>query len=129
MQNTTAVNNRHSASVMDRMARAALNSLSDHMLVLLGFSPLRVRRGIAGMPWRLAPQARRQARAAEREIRWAVAELRQYSDAELSDLGLSRRNIERAVRFGRPGIDDTVGRVSSANRESSANVSDFSRAA
>jgi uncharacterized protein YjiS (DUF1127 family) len=36
----------------------------------------------------------------------AVAELQAYSDAELSDLGLSRGTIEHAVRNGRPGYPE-----------------------
>jgi uncharacterized protein YjiS (DUF1127 family) len=36
----------------------------------------------------------------------AVAELQAYSDAELSDLGLTRGTIEHAVRNGRPGYPE-----------------------
>ncbi|MEZ5536878.1 MAG: DUF1127 domain-containing protein [Thiolinea sp.] len=43
--------------------------------------------------------------AKELEIRQAINELRALSDKDLSDLGLSRCNIEHAVRHGRKGVD------------------------
>ncbi|TXH69481.1 MAG: DUF1127 domain-containing protein [Thiothrix sp.] len=40
------------------------------------------------------------------EIRQAILELRSLSDRDLNDMGLSRSEIEYAVRHGRKGIDD-----------------------
>jgi uncharacterized protein YjiS (DUF1127 family) len=40
------------------------------------------------------------------EIRQAIRELRSLSDRDLSDMGLTRSEIEYAVRHGRKGIDD-----------------------
>lgn len=129
MQQTDRINGAKAATVLDRVKSGVLNALSDHMLVLLGFSPLRVRKGVAGKPWRLSPEARQQARDGEREVRRAVAELEQYSDAALDDLGLSRRDIEHAVRFGRPDEDATVGRVRRTVRAGRDDQSDIPHAA
>jgi uncharacterized protein YjiS (DUF1127 family) len=41
----------------------------------------------------------------EAELAQAAAELRQYTDAQLLDLALTRGEIADAVRYGRPGID------------------------
>lgn len=38
----------------------------------------------------------------------AIRELSAYTDAELADLGLARGDIEHAVRYGRPGLDEPV---------------------
>lgn len=42
--------------------------------------------------------------AAIRDVRWrrAAAELRELDDRMLADIGLSRNDIEQAIRFGRP---------------------------
>jgi Domain of unknown function (DUF1127) len=44
------------------------------------------------------------AKQAKEEHAKAIAELRQYSDRDLADLGLHRAEIEHAVRHGRAGI-------------------------
>lgn len=41
------------------------------------------------------------------EVQQAIRELQQLSDAELWDLGISRSEIPHAVRYGRPGSENT----------------------
>lgn len=48
------------------------------------------------------PQATDASAISEREVRQAVAELNALDDRELEELGLTRSNIEYAVRYGRP---------------------------
>ncbi len=45
--------------------------------------------------------AQNESHTAEHEIREAVAQLQAMSDRELSELGVSRGDIEYAVRYGR----------------------------
>ena len=51
-------------------------------------------------------KAANDASVSESEIRSAIRELRSLSDRDLGDMGLSRSEIEYAVRNGRRGIDD-----------------------
>ena len=41
----------------------------------------------------------------DRNIKQAIRELNAYSDRELADLGVARRDILHVVNHGRPGID------------------------
>ena len=54
----------------------------------------------------LALGAARLVAAAVRDVRGrrAAAELRELDDRMLADIGLSRSDIEQAIRFGRPAI-------------------------
>jgi len=54
-------------------------------------------------PQRLVDQAESQ--PAKSNIRRAIAELRTYSDSQLSDIGIARADIERVVRKGRFEVD------------------------
>lgn len=45
---------------------------------------------------------------ARRQTHQAITELRAYSDAQLTDLGIVRPMIGYAVRYGRPGIDNVI---------------------
>ena len=53
-----------------------------------------------------AEQAANDSNSSEAEIRQAIRELSSLSDRDLNDMGLSRSEIEYAVRHGRKGIDD-----------------------
>jgi uncharacterized protein YjiS (DUF1127 family) len=44
------------------------------------------------------------AKHTEQAYATAIAELREYNDRELADLGLHRAEIEYAVRYGRAGV-------------------------
>jgi len=110
-------------------ARRELLALSDRSLADSGLSRALLEQGISAWPWQ---------EAAEEPARWnvaalrgpheaagedtssairkaeyarAVAALRRYTDAELSDLGVGRGAIEEAVRHGRPGIDEVSSRA------------------
>ena len=67
---------------------------------------IRDRQGVDAWPWRegevQAKPARVAAVAKTREQRRAIRELRSMSNAELSDLGISRGSIVDAVTHGRP---------------------------
>jgi len=103
-------------------ARRYLLDRSDRFLLDNGFSRELLERGNGAWPWRLeavepwapsgagftaestrAPVSRRL--DSRSKLSEAVAELNALSDAELSDLGISRAGIVEAVRRGRPGID------------------------
>ena len=62
-----------------------------------GYSWELLRAGISEWPWRQSPEAR----AAEQEIKRAIAELNSFSDRELEDIRIVRCDIENAVRYGR----------------------------
>ncbi|WP_455375559.1 DUF1127 domain-containing protein [Kaarinaea lacus] len=103
-------------------ARRELLSMSDRSLADIGFSRELLEIGVSAWPWRLnqdigpinfvAPAATCQPPMRlhdKREYRQAVAELQAFSDLELADVGLERGQIEDAVKYGRPGIDDVTG--------------------
>ena len=72
----------------------------------LGYSPELVREGVRAWPWRLEALEETSSTPSERKFLEAEEELRKYSDAELTDLGIGRGAIVNVVRHGRPGIDD-----------------------
>ncbi len=94
--------------------RGELLRRSDRQLEDIGVSRELLRRGAKAWPWRIAGNssavlaAAGQARPvvveslSEREIARAIAELNQYTDSELHELNLTRRDIPHAVRYGRP---------------------------
>lgn len=99
--------------------RRELLSLSDRLLADAGFSRELLEAGVSAWPWRVNEDTGPLNLAAlaesdrdvhplpgKNEYRRAVAELRAYSDLELADLGLARGQIEYAVKYGRPGIDN-----------------------
>lgn len=92
-------------------ARRQLLCMSDRSLADAGFSRALLESGVGAWPWRLedgddipvaATCEERVRRASERR---AVRELRAYSDTELTELGIARADVERAVRDGRTGVD------------------------
>ncbi len=93
-------------------ARRELLHMDDRLLADAGFSRELLELGVDAWPWRVQECADRltsplvEVEAAERELASAAEALRRYSDAELTDLGIARGDIDRAVREGRPGIDD-----------------------
>ena len=93
-------------------ARRELLHLDDRLLADAGFSRELLELGVDAWPWRVQAGADRLTsplvggEVAERELAIAAEALRRYSDAELTDLGIGRGDIDRAVREGRPGIDD-----------------------
>jgi uncharacterized protein YjiS (DUF1127 family) len=79
----------------------------------IGYSRALLEDGVRAWPWRapidtIAALGRLNFSEAFRRSDYAkaVAELNAYSDAELSDLGLTRGTIEHAVRNGRPGYPE-----------------------
>jgi uncharacterized protein YjiS (DUF1127 family) len=44
----------------------------------------------------------------EVKIKQAITALKTYSDRELADIGISRSEIENAVRFGKPANDSNL---------------------
>lgn len=108
-------------------ARLELLARGDSFLADTGFSRELLERGNDAWPWRVDGQVptstssyavppaglrtpapalhNTAARRIAQENAKSVAELRALSDAELSDLGISRAGIVEAVRHGRPGID------------------------
>jgi uncharacterized protein YjiS (DUF1127 family) len=102
-------------AALERQGRARtlalLRGMDPRSLSDMGFSPALLRQGVRAWPWRVeedveATGSPTKAGASRTEIRTAVAELRTYTDAELADLGISRRVIPEVVRRGRPEIDD-----------------------
>jgi uncharacterized protein YjiS (DUF1127 family) len=69
--------------------------------------------------WTLAGTAIRRfiaAGAAERHVRRAIRELETFDDHRLRDLGLTRVNFERLVRFGRDADTDVPRAARVGNR-------------
>lgn len=91
--------------------RRELLRCDDRLLADAGFSRQLLEEGVGAWPWREvglsadpAPGMER-AEITRQERRQAIKELGEYNDADLADLGIARANIEDAVRYGRPGID------------------------
>jgi len=94
-----------------RVARARTCELllagSERRLADTGFSRQLLEQGVDAWPWRSEtvsgslPPMQLDLMAKERAIR----ELKDYSDQELGDLGISRGSIEDSVANGRAGID------------------------
>jgi len=89
-----------------RRDRKLLLQLDDRTLTDINISRELLEQGVKAWPWRLHEDSVRVAAAAN-EIRTAVKELQNYSDAELADLGISRGSIQDAVLHGRPGIEQS----------------------
>ena len=90
--------------------RRELLRLDDRLLADAGFSREMLETGIEAWPWRAGTEdwvvPADVLAENRRELVSAAEALRRYSDAELTDLGIARGEIDRAVREGRPGIDD-----------------------
>ena len=92
--------------------RRQLLALEDRLLADAGFSRELLELGVEAWPWRAPQDVDRPSRPLagraqeEREIATAAEALRRYSDAELTELGIARSDIDRVVREGRAGIDD-----------------------
>jgi len=86
--------------------RQVLLNKSPRALEDMGIDPYLLQQGVDAWPWRegevQAKPARVAAVAKTREQRRAIRELRSMSNAELSDLGISRGSIVDAVTHGRP---------------------------
>ena len=94
--------------------RSELLRRSDRQLEDIGVSRELLQRGARAWPWRvsgvggaaLAAAGQEQSitveSLSETEIARAIAELNQYTDSELHELNLTRRDIPHAVRHGRP---------------------------
>ena len=98
--------------------RQKLLRMDERRLSDIGYSRALLEDGMRAWPWRLqidsiAGLGRLNFSDAFRRSDYAkaVAELRAYSDAELSDLGMTRGIIEEAVRNGRPGFPEDARRV------------------
>ena len=90
--------------------RQILLAQSDRSLADAGISRARLEQGDHAWPWReelvVAPVAESASERDRRErLVRAAGELARLDDRELADLGIGRGDIERAVRFGRPGIE------------------------
>jgi uncharacterized protein YjiS (DUF1127 family) len=87
--------------VFDTIARARVHStlltMGREWVERNGYSWELLRAGVSEWPWRQNPETV----AAEKEIKRAIAELKDFSDRELHDLRIHRRCIENAVRYGR----------------------------
>jgi len=84
-----------------------LNGLPDSYIEKHRFSAVLVRQGISAWPWSNDTQANEIARLEghmEQE-QATISELNACTDAELTDLDISRLSIEDSVRFGRDGIE------------------------
>lgn len=95
--------------------RYELLAMDDKLLADAGFSRELLEQGVRAWPWHVDDESETSVRfntasagksLSKTDYAKAVAELNAYSDAELSDLGLSRAQISSAVRHGRPGIDN-----------------------
>ena len=90
--------------------RQILLAQSERSLADAGISRTRLEQGDHAWPWRdeidaapsVDPASERDRRV--RLVR-AADELARLDDRELADLGIGRGDIERAVRFGRAGIE------------------------
>jgi uncharacterized protein YjiS (DUF1127 family) len=105
-------------------ARRELLAMDARLLADCGISRELLEQGVGTWPWRAPAEEHRPWRpvrvqmraqtspgASEAVLARAAAELRAYTDAELFELGVSRHEIDRAVRRGRPGIDDALRRA------------------
>jgi uncharacterized protein YjiS (DUF1127 family) len=99
--------------------RSRLLRLSDRQLNDMGFSRDLLENGLESWPWRPLDaevllfdkkmqinDVHQSINQQEKEIRKAIDELNNYSDRELSDLGITRNSIEFVVRNGRPRLDE-----------------------
>lgn len=92
--------------------RQRLLRMDDRRLEDIGYSRALLEDGVRAWPWRLPIDSIAGLGRFELgsfrgpSYAKAVADLQAYSDAELSDLGLSRGTIEHAVRNGRPGYPE-----------------------
>ena len=103
-------------TVFERAGRARLRrellKHDERTLEDMGFSRELLEAGVGSWPWRLEAEASigyiGNYKPYRKPVgyRQAVKELQAYSDAELAELGLRRTDIEYAVRYGRPGIDE-----------------------
>lgn len=103
--------------------REELLRRSDRQLDDIGVSRELLLQGVKAWPWRVNAtdganatlvqdlQAVTVESLSEREISRAIAELNRCSDVELRDLGLTRRDIPHAVRYGRPGHPNDLPRA------------------
>ena len=66
-----------------------------------GYSYEAIVAGESEWPWRKLPEKA----AEEKEIKRVIRELKGFNDRQLSDIGIPRGEIERAVRHGRPGYE------------------------
>lgn len=82
--------------------RAVLLSRGPQWCEAMGYSWSALQAGLSGWPWRKDSVENQ---TNESEIKQAVKELKSYNDLELRDLGISRGDIEDAVRFGRAGFE------------------------
>ena len=108
--------------------RQILLAQDERSLADAGISRARLEQGDRAWPWRDEPEANPTAeRAFDRNRRARLAraagELARLSDHELADLGIGRGDIERAVRFGRPGIEYPDAEYASAARPSTERTS------
>jgi len=90
--------------------RQILLAQSARVLADAGISRARLEQGDHAWPWRdgleAAPATERASERGRRErLARAADELARLDDRELADLGIGRGDVERAVRFGRPGIE------------------------
>jgi len=90
-----------------------LKAMPAQQAAVLGFSTALMEQGISAWPWRDDNQNYELAKNELAKIAQLIAkekkdvsELQAYTDAELSDLGISKGLINHAVRHGRAGIDD-----------------------
>jgi len=95
---------------LERSGRArvltALEGMDPDFLKARGFSPELLRKGVQGWPWQMERVDEVRRGPTDEQFRQSEAELGEYSDAELDELGVCRRDIREVVRTGRPGIDD-----------------------
>lgn len=103
--------------------REELLRRSDRQLDDIGVSRELLLQGVKAWPWRVNATDGANATLvqdlqpvtveslSEREISRAIAELNRCSDVELRDLGLTRRDIPHAVRYGRPGHPNDLPRA------------------
>lgn len=96
-------------------ARREMLVMSDRLLAESGFSRELLEQGVEAWPWRLdvvdeapAPIEEPEPRYGDSEevIARAVAELSAYTDSELDELGISRTDIARVVRYGEVAADE-----------------------
>src|SRR5882757_5149114 len=100
------------SDVMTWMQRSRLRQrllrMDQRRLDDIGYSRALLEDGVRAWPWRLPVDsiAGLGRFALGPDYAKAIAELRAYSDADLSDLGLTRGTIEDAVRNGRTGYPE-----------------------